>query len=302
MFFRARRKIMRARLQAAFRDVLNTPPLVMTPAPIRIVSMLCARDVIPYLVAIKSFYRQLGHGHIVIVNDGTLTGSDEVALRHHLPGVTIRPITDGQVSGLPTGGTWERLCVIAEEAHENFVMQLDADTLCTGPLGVIKDLIDQNRPFALSDLDQPEIMTIGDYSAFRRPTHAGFDHIQDAAELALDRSGLPTERRYISATSAFAGFPKGSDLLPLLHEFHAAMSDALGEKWSEWGSEQVASNYAVANSGEAVALTAPGYQNHRPGADLTQASLVHFFGTHRFYRGHYRQAGQGVIDQMKGAA
>ena len=62
----------------ACQGILNTPPLDIQEAPLRFLSMMCHRDVIPYLVAIKSLYQVVGEGRIIIVDDGTLTSRRNV--------------------------------------------------------------------------------------------------------------------------------------------------------------------------------------------------------------------------------
>lgn len=299
MLYRVRHGINRVRLRQQLEAILETPPLETAPAPLRIVSMVCSRDVIPYLVAIKSFYRQLGRGEVVIVNDGTLTERDQSVLNEHIPGIRIRPISDGVVGGLPTGGTWERLCVLADEAKSNYAIQLDADIVCTGPLDDVQSLIDQNRPFALADNAEPGVATLAEIDTWQKENVTEKIHIQDAAESVLDHVGLPASRKYLKGTSAFVGLPRGSDVMPLIREFHNAMSVKLGPRWAEWGTEQITSNYVVANCCNARALSSPAYVNHTPTTTIDAASIIHFFGTYRYHNGRYGQIGCKLIEDMR---
>lgn len=297
MSYRVSNWVGRAGFRALARGVLAAPPLAMTDAPLRVVSMLQHRDVLAYLVAIKSFYPRLPGGRVVIIDDGSLTGDDHAVLRAHIPRLTIRPITDGQVAGLPTGGTWERLVVLGQEARDAYAIQLDADIVCAGPCHAALDAIAQNRPFALADSEGPgaaPVAVIADWA--KRNVHV--DHVQFAAEQVLADIGLPADARYLRGTSAFVGLPKGSDILPSVHDFSARMAARLGPRWDEWGTEQITSNYAVANAGEATVLSAPLYLNHARGSDITSADLVHFYGTHRFYRARYARLARRVVAKM----
>ncbi len=69
------------------------------------------------------------------------------------------------------------------------------------------------------------------------------------------------------------------------------MQEAVGEKWSEWGSEQVTSNLLIANASGSVVLPYPRYANFDQKFDLTldpaQCAFIHFIGTFRYSRGTY---------------
>ncbi|MBI1394224.1 MAG: hypothetical protein GC152_15955 [Alphaproteobacteria bacterium] len=317
MFFRFRDAAMRRVFNRAAEAILDTPamPASAAGAPagpsgpasdaapdVAIVSQLRSKDLLPYLVAVKSFRARFGRGRIVVVDDGSLTSDDRAAIERHLGRVTFRPLSDGWIDGLPRGGCWERICVIAQECRDAYVIQVDADTVTLGPVAEVTALADANRPFAIADAPTPGVATFDemlDYHAARRSDP--IDHMQIAAEMAMKTAGLPEGRRYLRGSAAFAGFPKGADLFPLLHEIHAAMSTAIGAQWSEWGSEQVASNYAVANLGNAATLAPPGYVNHTPETDLDGASFVHFFGTYRHHGGRYARAARSAIRDLSRA-
>ena len=288
----------RARFDAGVRGVLATPPLVMREGPLTVVSQLRSPDVLAWLVAIKSAYPRLPGGRIVVVDDGSLTPADREALARHVPGVTVRPLADGQLDGLPRGGTWERLCVIAQECRDAYTIQLDADIVAMGPLDAVSAHVAANTPFALADSDVPGRRAARDIAAWNAARAAREDHVQNEAELTFAHAALPGGAYYLRGTSAFAGFPRGADILPGLRAFSDAMRAELGERWDAWGTEQVASNYAVANAGEAEPLVPPAYVNHTPGAALEEASLVHFYGTHRFWGGRYLAAARAAVAGM----
>ena len=298
MFYRLTQSLNSARLKRAFAGILRTSPIESRAGEPRIVSMVCSRDVLPYLVALKGFHRQLGGGEVVALNDGSLTDADKDVLRTHVTGIRFREMEEGRPKGLPRGGCWERLCIMALESRDAYAIQLDADIVCRGPVDEVRDLVRAGRPFALSDGVEPGWRPIGEMARYVATYARPDGHIQDVAELALGQAGLPEERHYLRGTAAFAGFPPGRDVMPLIHEFHEAMSKAVGSRWDDWGSEQVASNYVVGNSGEALPLVGPRYVNNKPETDLSAASLIHFFGTHRYYEGHYPRTGREVISQM----
>jgi hypothetical protein len=78
------------------------------------------------------------------------------------------------------------------------------------------------------------------------------------------------------------------------------MTSIIGcKKWSEWGSEQVTSNFIVANSEKGQVLPFPEYCFHTPGTDIESATFVHFIGSYRFHGGHYARLAREVIAQLQ---
>jgi hypothetical protein len=86
------------------------------------------------------------------------------------------------------------------------------------------------------------------------------DHIVIATERAFDRHPGRERLKYVRGSSGFAGFAKGGFSRARIEEFHANMTELMGERWREWGSEQCGSNFAVANSPGAVMLPYPQYK------------------------------------------
>ena len=70
------------------------------------------------------------------------------------------------------------------------------------------------------------------------------------------------------------------------------------EKWREWGSEQVASNFMAANVPDSLVLPIDRYPFWEPGLDINQAVFVHFFGTFRFVGGMYLRQSLRIIKQL----
>jgi hypothetical protein len=67
----------------------------------------------------------------------------------------------------------------------------------------------------------------------------------------------------------------------------------LGSAWSRWGSEQVTSNYLVANSQNVRLLPYPKYG--APELGTQGMEFFHFIGYLRFINGDYRRHAESVI-------
>ena len=280
------------------RSILDTPPIRIRPAPIRIVSMVRSRDRMMYLVAIKSFYRHLPGGEIVIMDDGTLTGQDRNLLRHHLGEPRFIRVDSIVTAPCPTGGCWERLLHILDLSRDSYVIQMDSDMLATGPVPEVVAAIQENRAFTLNSAPNQPILDL-EAAAAAVAQHSA-DHVQILAERALPRLPSGMGRRYVRGSAGFAGFARGGADRATAEAFSAAMEAALGRRWAEWGSEQVASNYLVCNSPGGMVLPWPKYCCFLPGVDPDRAAMLHFIGSWRFNDGVYMRKARQVIAELTG--
>ena len=73
------------------------------------------------------------------------------------------------------------------------------------------------------------------------------------------------------------------------------MDERLGDTWRQWGSEQVASNFVIANDPDPVQLPYDRYVNHWEEPLPSDPAFVHFIGTYRFRRGNYARCSKAAI-------
>ena len=255
--------------------------------------MVSHRDVTIYLMAVKSFYHHLGNGEIVVIDDGTLTEHDRKILSHHLGGPLFIRMDSVDTGECPKGGTWERLLTILEMTSSHYVIQIDSDTLTRGEIPEVAECVRSNTSFTLGTWSGKDFVTLEDASRIVR--NESSSHVQIAAEKALCRLNHPEKKRYVRGSSGFAGFARGVHLQDEVIEFSRGMTKLLGDRWSEWGSEQVTSNYAVANSPSAMVLPYPKYTCFYGKQQPETSSFLHFLGTHRFEGGVYGRESKFVI-------
>jgi hypothetical protein len=75
------------------------------------------------------------------------------------------------------------------------------------------------------------------------------------------------------------------------------MRAVFGDRWAEWGSEQVMSNIVVANIAGAVVLPHPKYADcHKMKLLLTE--FIHFIGSWRFDGENHARRGTQVITTL----
>ncbi len=293
---RALRRLREFQFNRDARAVLATPPLRCADDGVVLFSMIGTRVVVPYLVAAKSLHAQLGRGRFVILDDGTLTGEDRAVLAHHLDRPEIRAIADVQSAPCPRGGCWERLLTLLELRRDNYVIQLDSDTVTLGPVPEIGAAIAAGRDFTLLGGVDSAWLPARAYARDLAAVPAAA-HIQEKTEAAM--AMLAAElglTHYLRGCAGFAGFAPGGRGREIADAFSVAASALLGaEAWAQWGSEQVMSNVIVANEGEPVLLPYSRYLNFWNEPVAAQAAFVHFVGTYRFHRGAYAQAAVQAI-------
>ena len=76
------------------------------------------------------------------------------------------------------------------------------------------------------------------------------------------------------------------------------MTTLLDVRWSEWGSEQVTSNYIVANSPSAIVLPYPAYGAFRTDSGVEGVEFLHFIGKARYAAGVYGRLSQSIIKSL----
>lgn len=287
------------------RPVLATRPIRPADDGVMLFSMIGTAVLIPYLVAVKSLHYQLQRGRVMLLDDGTLTAADRVILREHLGDPEIRSIRDVDVGPCPKGGTWERLLTILDLSADHYVIQLDSDTVTVGPVPELVEAIDTNRSFTLLGSESEAtaaILRVADFVQQNFPEGtAGVSltdsHVQRAIESVMDKIDVPAlaAPRYVRGCSGFAGFARGSDR-SLATQFSQAAEKALGmTKWSEWGSEQVTSNFVIGNARDALLLPGDRYVNYWNAPPPADSRMIHFIGTYRFHGLEYLARSRAAI-------
>jgi hypothetical protein len=251
---------------------------------------MCHRDVAPYLLAIKSLYRAIGQGRVMIINDASLTRDDISILQRHIPGLEIVDIATIDTRTCPHGGCWERLVKIIELSEDHYVIQVDADTLVSGPIPEVIQAWRSNKSFLLGTDCGQEIAPSSVSARLAQSWIAkdGWDTTCVVADSGLDRLPETAPPNYVHASAGFAGFAKDAFRLSDLESFSDRMRGHLSARWDKWGTEQIASNYMLANAPGAIVLPFDRYACFEPHIKPGDRPFLHFIGTYRYGAGHYR--------------
>jgi hypothetical protein len=302
IFLKLKRTYHQPRFVRALLGILDTPFVPVGTMPFTLVSMVQSRDVLPYLVAVKSFARYANPRRIVVVCDPSITAADRIVFNQHIPHVELRDAGEFTHENIPLGGTWERLYAISEYCKQDYVVQLDADTITMLPPAEVIHAVMANTAFVMSGEASSVLMTLEETAALASSwehSGPGQQHIQDVVERSIASSNLPTSAQYVRGCSGFTGFPRSPTMSEELLAFSRAMQVQHGIRWAEWGTEQITSNYLVANAPGTTVLPFLSYGT--PDVFHRDSILTHFIGSMRFTSNKYRAATLQAIRQLASA-
>lgn len=283
--------------QRAVKGILKTPPIGSGKNHFAALSMVHHRDVLPYLLAIKTFAHHASPKRIFLIADPSLDETDRKTIRQHIPYIEILEAIDFRRATLPIGGTWERLSAIAVLCQEVAIVQLDADTMTFGfPEEVVQGMIN-NQSFIIRSERNVEIQTLDAAAEYGKKLTFSSNHIQAVSEACFLQLRNWENYHYVRGCSGFTGFSKGAINQEMLSELSDSMRSIHGARWDEWGTEQVSSNILAASAADAFLLSHPNYCN----ADwCTNDTIVaHYIGYARHVNRSYEYRAQQAIRMFK---
>ncbi|MEW5770619.1 MAG: hypothetical protein AB1831_09680 [Pseudomonadota bacterium] len=297
MFYNLRKTLSKRLFDLRCRGIFDTPPVTLSPqSKVVVLSQIYHPDLTMFMLAAKSFMRYVSPRLLVLVDDG-LTEDDRATIRRHFSDVRFIATAEVRNERCPKGGCWERFLAITDLVADDYVIQLDADTLTMQAPTEVLECLRSGRSFTLGTDTGRETVPLAVAGEFARATPN--DHIQNVAERALPELPEAEKYRYVRGCAGFAGYAPGQVDRARVEAFSALMSGIVGaERWRQWGSEQFTSNFMVANIPDSVVLPVEQYPFWKPGVDLGQAKLIHFFGTYRFKGGGYARLSRRLIKQL----
>jgi len=297
---RLRREYFRWLHTRAVRAVLKTQALEVGSMPFILLSMVQKRDVLSYLAALKSFVAFANPQRIVVVCDPSIDARDREILRKHVPHVEFRKADEFVHPQMPRGGCWERLLAICEYATDSYVIQLDADTVTVRSPGEVLEAVSTRAGFVLGEQSGQSLITLETTSNNAKADPWGQMHIQGYSEACMAEVGLPAPSMYVRGCAGFTGFPPSATMFEQLLDFSSRMSGRIGmPRWASWGTEQVASNFLVANATRTSVLPYPKYGT--PDTANEETAFIHFIGSLRFLNDQYEKTSRIVIQRMVAA-
>jgi hypothetical protein len=299
MLRKVRRKYNEWHYRQIAKGILDTAPIRSTKDAPQYVSLVCHRDLLPYLVAIKSVFSKIQKGQVVVLNDGSLTPSDLEILRHHLDDPQMFHVDDIDTGPCPSYICWSRLLLISDLVKDGYVVQVDSDIVAQSDVPEILECLEQDQGFMIVNPRNPGRVSFVEMTQWLEEHGWRPSSIQLRAEHALKNLPDPENRFYVRGTAAFVGFPKDSIRREDIYRFSQEVEPHVGEIWHNWGSEQTTTNHVVGNMKNLRLLEFPDYINHTPKVDVAQSKIVHFFGTHRFFNGRYVTSSRQAIRALQ---
>ncbi|MFT3847206.1 MAG: hypothetical protein QM739_00580 [Propionivibrio sp.] len=279
--------------QRAVKKMTKTPTLSRGANAFAALTMVHQRDVLSYLLAIKTFAHFAQPERIILVADPSMDDVSKTMLRKHIPFIEILDATAFRRPALPVGGTWERLSAISVLNAETPIVQLDADTVTFDFPAEVVDCMRANRSFIIRSEHDTEIQTLDQAAEYGRHLLTFSQHVVAFAEASFTELPNWQRLRYARGCSGFTGFGKGHISPDALDQLSGSMRSLLGAKWDKWGSEQVSSNLLAATTPDALLLPHPKYCN----ADqMTKETVVaHFIGYARHVNREYEQRAKSAV-------
>ena len=103
MPFRMRDTLRRARFAAQCRALWSSAPVSLDrSSQIALLSQVQRKDVLMYLLAVKSFCNRIKPGAIFVLDDGSLRENDRERLVGHIPGVAFLALSSYRSRACPT--------------------------------------------------------------------------------------------------------------------------------------------------------------------------------------------------------
>lgn len=293
----------------AIAGILQTPAIKPARDGLVIFSMIGTQAVLPYLVAVKSLWQQLGRGRIAILDDGSLSAQDRAVLAQHCGDPQILRMGDVAHGGFPTGDGWERLLTILDHRAGEYWLQLDKSTVTLGPVWEVERAIASNRSFTLMDSSDAPDQPL-ELPAFARSSHIGAsadEQSQAHMERLMAHAAPDLGWKYLRGCSAFAGFAAGNAGRDLAAAFLARMKAAAATDGDAAQSphqlghqlgHQLAANFLIANEGAPVCLPYTRYLNYRARRWDHGAAFVHFGSSYRHENSAYLDASLKAIARL----
>jgi hypothetical protein len=283
------------------RELLATPPLPAAESDVTIVSMVCHGEVRMYLLALKSFVRQMQQSpKVVVLSDGSLTAEDAALLRTHVPSISLVEIASIATGTCPKGGCWERLLLICDLVKDGYVVQLDSDTLTSQPIPEVLACIAENRCFTLlGDRSYPRVQPMLEAWEGLRSNRSS--QPQAVCERNFDKLPEAKELLYLRGNAGFVGFARNSISRERVAWFSDLMRRIAEGTWDQWGSEQLTSNLLIANAEGSLPLPFPKYCSYwaHHDVDYSASAFIHFIGPFRYANGLYRKSAEKVLRALQ---
>lgn len=306
MLYRLRTSLAYRYFQFTTRALDDTAPLTSDPhAPCEVHTMLRTHDATMYILAIKSLLSYVPELSVVVHSDGSLTHAEVDRVKAHVSGVRFVLHGDADERAAETlrdspfllkwrsfDAAYRRLIDVELWRRTEKIIILDSDVLTyRKPQEVVDWIRSGDRPFLLG---QPPTHQLA-------PEANGSEHVQALFRRRVGEVSerLGTEPLFIQgATAGFCGYSRELSLERVEAALKAAIE--VGLPMSQWGGDQCLIIYLLSVHGGTL-LSSDRYLNFEPSLrNLAEgASMIHFYGTHRFHGLVYPRLAAATIQRLR---
>jgi hypothetical protein len=271
-------------------------------------TMLSARDVPMYLVAIKSFLRFYRSVAVVVHSDGSLEQHHEDRILRHVPGVEIIRFDAADELARQSVGkdspiwrirsidvSYRRLIDSALWSRTSKRIIIDADTLVLHPPVEVIEWIERSYvPFLMGQPPRPRAGGEGPGSRGPKNVQTVFKENLEAIAAAMGQA----PRFLDGSTGGFYGCAAEDLRIDRVESLIRTCTD-LGVPMHQWGGEQCVVIYLLSAAG-AVRLDPERYVNFYVDCveKADRAAFLHFLGTYRFLGRLYPRLSARVVHDL----
>jgi hypothetical protein len=293
-------------LEFKTRGLDATPQLASAPhAQCEAHTMLGARDVTMYVLAIKSLLSYVSDLAVVVHSDGTLSEHDRRRVGRHIAGVRFVLPEQADAHAATSlrespfllewrgnDAAYRRLVDVELWRGAAKVIVLDSDVLTNrSPDEVAGWVRSGNKPFLLGQPSGQPLVSPPD-----RSEHVQAQFLRKVPEIS---ARLQKPSSFLQgATAGFCGYFNEISLTSIERGLQTALD--LGLPMHQWGGDQCLVIYLLSIGG-AERLPVDRYINFEPSirASAEQAAMIHFYGTHRFHGLVYPRLAAACVRRLR---
>ena len=232
----------------------------------------------------------------MVICDSSIDRQDRKAFCTRTPHIELRDASEFTDPRIPKGGTWERLSAIARYASGSYAVQKDSDTVTVNPVPEVIEAVISSIAFVLGGESDENLLPLVQMFEQAKAIEVSWGKIQELADLKMAELDRPADEKYVRGCSGSTGFPRSADMLLKLFAYSVEMRHLAGDRWAEWGTEQVTSNYLVANSQGVKIL--PLRKCGKPNYATSEMAFFHFIGYTSYVDDIYKSTPRQIIQAL----
>ena len=293
---KVKRECIKCRYYRAACKFRSTQPVVQGKLPFILLSVGQKRDAIPYLVAVRSFARHANPQRVATICSRSIDRRNRKTFCACTLQIELRDAIEFTDPRIPKAGKLERLSAIAGYASESCIRQTDSDNAKVNSVPEAVEAVISGTAFVLGGGPNEGPLALVQTFEQAKAIEVSWGKTQELADIKMAELDRPADEKYVRSCSGSTGFPRSADMLLKLFAYSVEMRHLAGDRWAEWGTEQVTSNYLVANSQGVKILPLRKYG--KPNYATSEMAFFHFIGYTRYVDDMYESTPRQIIQAL----